>query len=242
MGVSKTMINHKQRLVTTNVFHRLGFMLGVGTLWVAGILFVIMTSGFLVDHNLHSYLDSLQSIPGTLPAFFNIILLAYFLITAYGDFQWSIQNGISRKTLWWGRFIAMLLSTIGIWIVDELLSLFNHPLESWGEMGMSLLILFTAVVTFQAVGNLFGLLNRTWKWIVGIGIPVLFLILMVGLVRMFESLAPYGYEYNHFVGPSGIMLRVLQSSVTWWVLWAVYILVMLILTKIFTNRMQLRRD
>lgn len=241
MGVNKKMLSHEQRLVITNVFHRLGWALAVAAVWAVGVVFLGYLVELLIDHRIDSFLVSLQGIPGVLPPVFTMILLGYFLITAYDDFKWTIQNGISRKTLWWGRLIALVLATIGVWVVNNLLSLFEHPLASWQAMGMQLLVLFSSVLILQMIGNGFGLLNRTWKWIVGIGLPILFILFLVAFVRVMMSLN-IDYQHNEWIGPSSALWTILGSSSTWWIIWGVTMVIVVLLSKFFNDRMQLRRD
>ncbi len=235
------MLSHEQRLVITNVFHRLGWALAVAAVWAVGVVFLGYLVELLIDHRIDSFLVSLQGIPGVLPPVFTMILLGYFLITAYDDFKWTIQNGISRKTLWWGRLIALVLATIGVWVVNNLLSLFEHPLASWQAMGMQLLVLLSSVLILQMIGNGFGLLNRTWKWIVGIGLPILFILFLVAFVRVMMSLN-IDYQHNEWIGPSSALWTILGSSSTWWIIWGVAMVIVVLLSKFFNDRMQLRRD
>ncbi|MBU9694856.1 hypothetical protein [Limosilactobacillus portuensis] len=235
------MLSHEQRLVITNVFHRLGWALAVAAVWAVGVVFLGYLVELLIDHRIDSFLVSLQGIPGVLPPVFTMILLGYFLITAYDDFKWTIQNGISRKTLWWGRLIALVLATIGVWVVNNLLSLFEHPLASWQAMGMQLLVLLSSVLILQMIGNGFGLLNRTWKWIVGIGLPILFILFLVAFVRVMMSLN-IDYQHNEWIGPSSALWTILGSSSTWWIIWGVTMVIVVLLSKFFNDRMQLRRD
>lgn len=235
------MLSHEQRLVITNVFHRLGWALAVAAAWAVGVVFLGYFVELLIDHRVDSFLVSLQGIPGVLPPVFTMILLGYFLITAYDDFKWTIQNGISRKTLWWGRLIALALATIGIWVVNNLLSLFDHPLASWQTMGMQLLVLLSSTLIFQMIGNGFGLLNRTWKWIVGIGLPILFIIFLVALIRAMMSLN-IGYQHNEWIGPNSALWTILSSSSTWWIIWGITMVIVIFLSKFFNDKMQLRRD
>ena len=235
------MLSHEQRLVITNVFHRLGWALAVAAVWAVGVVFLGYLVELLIDHRIDSFLVSLQGIPGVLPPVFTMILLGYFLITAYDDFKWTIQNGISRKTLWWGRLIALVLATIGVWVVNNLLSFFEHPLASWQTMGMQLLVLLSSVLILQMIGNGFGLLNRTWKWIVGIGLPILFILFLVALVRVMMSLN-IDYQHNEWIGPSSALWTILGSSSTWWIIWGVTMVIVVLLSKFFNDKMQLRRD
>lgn len=173
------MINTKQKMVASNVFHRLGLAALITIGWIVGFELVTYLIGLAFNHSLTSFLVSLQGIPETLVAFLPIVLAAYFLVTPYGDFKWAIQNGISRSTLWQGRLIALLLSSVLIYLVDELLTMAYRPLGDWREILINFGGLLTTVLTCQAIGNGFSLLNRKWKVIVGIGLPVMLIILMV---------------------------------------------------------------
>lgn len=92
----------------------------------------------------------------------------------------------------------------------------------------------------QAIGNGFALLNRKWKWIVGIGLPVVGVIL-IGLLLSWLSVIDQSAVYHD----SQLLVRGLNSlnvTVLFWICWIVYLLVMIWLTKLFNDRIQLRRD
>ncbi len=126
-------------------------------------------------------------------------------------------------------------------MVNNLLSLFEHPLASWQAMGMQLLVLLSSVLILQMIGNGFGLLNRTWKWIVGIGLPILFILFLIALVRVMMSLN-IDYQHNEWIGPNSTLWTILGSSSTWWIIWGVTMVIVVLLSKFFNDRMQLRRD
>lgn len=229
------MINAKQKMVITNVFHRLGVAALIGAAWLIGFEVLFDLLGLIFNQNLESFWVGLQAVPHTLTWVLNIVLFAYFLLTPYGDFKWSIQNGISRKTMWQGRLIALLLSSLLVYLVDALLSLTDRPFSGWQDFGVSFLALLTGVLTFQAVGNGFGLLNRKWKVIVGIGLPIAFVLLCMALAKLFimgDQL--FDYQRNYSV--------ILNSSAAFWVCWIIYLVIVLLLTKVFNDRLQLRRD
>lgn len=91
------------------------------------------------------------------------------------------------------------------------------------------------------IGNGFGLLNRTWKWIVGIGLPILFILFLIALVSVMMSLN-IDYQYNEWIGPNSALWTILGSSSTWWIIWGVTMVIVVLLSKFFNDRMQLRRD
>ncbi|WP_288635881.1 hypothetical protein [uncultured Limosilactobacillus sp.] len=236
------MSKQKITLVMTNVFYRLGQAILITVGWVVGFEVVVSLMGLGFNHNLESFLVTLQAIPSTLASFINLILFAYFIVKPYDDFKWAIQNGISRKTMWRGRALALFLATLVIFILDELLSLANQPVMSPRTLLVNFLILLTVVVTCQAIGNGFGLLNRTWKWIVGIGLPVMFIILCVMLGRSMLALnnqITALVENKQFVTAMAV---VFNNPVIPYVLWLVYFAIVLGLTKVFNDRLQLRRD
>ncbi|EEW54724.1 hypothetical protein [Limosilactobacillus antri] len=236
------MSKQKMTLVMTNVFHRLGQAILITVGWIVGFEVVVSLMGLIFNRNPESFLVTLQGIPSTLAVFINLVLLAYFIVTPYVDFKWAIQNGISRKTMWRGRALALFLATLVIFILDELLSMANQPAMSPRTLLVNFLILLTGVVTCQAVGNGFSLLNRTWKWIVGIGLPVMFIIFCVIMVRLILAMGSQItalVENKQFVAA---MTVVFNNPVLPYVLWLIYFAIMLGLTKLFNDRMQLRRD
>lgn len=231
------MSNAKLKMVTTNVFHRLGIGMAITLVWVVGIEVLVSIVGLIANRNLESFLVTLRGIPGTLTFFITAVLMIYFLITPYTDFKWAIQNGISRKTMWRGRLLALILATLVIYIVDELLSLVNHPFLGTGILFRHFLILLTVVLTFQAIGNCFGILSRRWKWIVGIGLPVAFVIICMALVRILIAVGD-AVPSKQLVA----FLNFFDNAALPWVVWLIYFVVVVFLTKLFNDRMQLRRD
>lgn len=237
------MNKQKMILVMTNIFHRLGQAIIITIGWIIGFEVVVSLLGLAFNHNLASFLTALQRIPSTLTGFITLILLAYSIVTPYVDFKWAIQNGISRKTMWRGRSLALLLVTLVIFILDELLSTANRLALSPRTLLVNFLILLTGVVTCQAIGNGFGLLNRRWKWIVGIGLPITGLLLISMLTNTLaiagNSGLLIGYQHNHLVG---ILPDLLDTPIVPYVFWLIYFVVVLGLTKLFNDHMQLRRD
>ena len=134
----------------------------------------------LTEDDLESFLVSLQALPSIASSILSVLLMAIFLVTPYTDFKWAIQNGISRKTLWQGRILSLFLMTLVVWFIAQLVGLMNTPFDlvsAWH----SLLWYFGFSLTMMAIGNGFALLNRRWKWIVGIGLPMACLVLLMML-------------------------------------------------------------
>ena len=240
------MLNTKQKMVASNVFHRLGIATLITIAWVVGFELVIDLLGLIFNRNLMSFLVSLQGIPESLVTFLPAILVIYFLVTPYGDFKWAIQNGISRSTLWQGRLVALVLSTLLVYLIDELLTMTYRPFGGWREVLVNFTAFLTVVLTCQAIGNGFSLLDRKWKVIVGIGLPVMLTILMMmllsGLSALSDSIFLPTYQHNHFVGPLAWLFNITMAPATPWIIWGIYLIIIIFLTKFFNDRLQLRRD
>lgn len=240
------MLNTKQKMVASSVFHRLGVATLITIAWVVGFELVIDLLGLIFNHNVMSFLISLQGISESLVTFLPAILMIYFLVTSYGDFKWAIQNGISRSTLWQGRLVALVLSTLLVYLLDELLTMTYRPFGGWRAALVSFAGFLTVVLTCQAIGNGFSLLNRKWKVIVGIGLPVMLIILMMmllsGLSALSDSMLLPTYQHNHFVGPLSWLFNVTMAPATPWIIWGIYLIIIIFLTKFFNDRLQLRRD
>ena len=240
------MLNTKQKMVASNVFHRLGIATLITIAWVVGFELVIDLLGLIFNRNLMSFLVSLQGIPESLVTFLPAILVIYFLVTPYGDFKWAIQNGISRSTLWQGRLVALVLSTLLVYLIDELLTMTYRPFGGWREVLVNFTAFLTVVLTCQAIGNGFSLLDRKWKVIVGIGLPVMLIILMMmllsGLSALSDSIFLPTYQHNHCVGPLAWLFNITMAPATPWIIWGIYLIIIIFLTKFFNDRLQLRRD
>lgn len=237
------MISHKHQMIITNVFRRLGMAALIAAAWIVGFELIVYLVSAVFNHSLTSFLVSLRAVPGTVTGLLLWVVAIYFLITPYSDFKWSIQNGISRSTMWRGRLVAMVTSVVIACVLEWLASLIDRPMGDWVSAWKTLLLYFTLVLTLQAIGNGFGLLNRKWKWIVGIGLPVLGMaclsLLMMGLMRLSEQMT---------AGQAKALVAFLQGlnssnfSLIGWAIWIVYILLALWLTKLFNDHLQLRRD
>lgn len=234
------MISHKQQMVVTNIFRRLGMALLIGAAWFVGLELLVYIIGLLINHNWMSFAVSLKGIPGTVTGILAWIVPFYFLLTPYADFKWTIQNGISRKTMWRGRLLALVLSTIVAYALLALCSLIDHPLPNWSAVWGGFLVYFTATITLQAIGNGFALLNRKWKWIVGIGLPIAGIVLLSLLFSWIASLDRAAVYHNSQFIVNG--LDSLNMTAIFWGCWIVYLLVAIWLTKFFNDRIQLRRD
>ncbi|MCD7130088.1 hypothetical protein LTY36_02555 [Limosilactobacillus agrestis] len=228
------MRNQKRNLVISTMFqqagHATGIALGVGL----GIALIIYLLGLIVSRNLASFLVSLQALPDIASSILNVLLMAIFLVTPYMDFKWAIQNGISRKTLWQGRILSLFSMTLVVWFISQLAGLMNTPFDlvsAWH----SLLSYFSLSLTMMAIGNGFALLNRRWKWIVGIGLPVICLVVLMMLAYSMVGLIPAIFA-------STVLQAILNSKITVWVILVIYLIIVYTLARFFNNKIQLRRD
>lgn len=236
------MQNQKRNLIITTTLRREGRASAIALLVGICFEFLIFLVGFILHPSLSLVMVSLRGIVNVITPLLTLVLFFYFLITPYSDFKWAIQNGISRKTFWRGRVIAMVILVILVWFIEVILGLYDLPVSLmarglfWKGISVTLLIYLSVTLTMMAIGNGFALLNRTWKWLVGIGGPVIF---VIGIIYFFDFATNFGFVS---LMDSNFFVKVLTSAVTWWVVLAVYLLIMLVLTKVFANRMQLRRD
>lgn len=223
------MKNQKRNLVISTMFQQAGDATGIALGWGLGIVLIIDLLGLIVSRNLASFLVSLQALPDIASSILNILLMALFLVTPYTDFKWAIQNGISRKTLWQGRILSLFLMTLVVWFIAQLVDLMNTPVDL-ASAWHSLLWYFGLSLTMMAIGNGFALLNRRWKWIVGIGLPMacLVLLMMVGLIPALSA--------------TGVFKSIIISNVTGWVILLIYLIIVYALARFFNNKIQLRRD
>lgn len=228
------MKNQKRNLIISTTFRRAGRVAGIAIAAGAGVELVVYLLGLIMNSNLESFLVSLTGIPGTISSLLSSVLFIYFLLTPYSDFKWAIQNNISRRTQWQGRMISMISLTLIVWFISILFSLFDHPF-SFASAWHSLLVDFAVVLTMTAIGNGFALLNRRWKWIVGIGGPVICFVLLGMVSYSMVGLIPA-------LSASKLVYILVSSQITWWVILVVYLIIIFFLAKLFNDKMQLRRD
>ncbi|MRH72887.1 hypothetical protein GIX77_09550 [Lactobacillus reuteri] len=228
------MKNQKRNLVISTMFQQAGDATGIALGWGLGIVLIIDLLGLIVSRNLASFLVSLQALPDIASSILNILLMALFLVTPYTDFKWAIQNGISRKTLWQGRILSLFLMTLVVWFIAQLVDLMNTPFDL-ASAWHSLLWYFGLSLTMMAIGNGFALLNRRWKWIVGIGLPMACLVLLMMLAYSLVGLIPT-------LSASGVFKSIIISNVTGWVILVIYLIIVYALARFFNNKIQLRRD
>ncbi|OYS47730.1 hypothetical protein CBF87_03490 [Limosilactobacillus reuteri] len=228
------MENQKRNLVISTMFQQAGDATVIALGWGLGIVLIIYLLELIISHNLESFLVSLQALPGIASSILNILLMALFLVTPYTDFKWAIQNGISRKTLWQGRILSLFLMTLVVWFIAQLVDLMNTPFDL-ASAWHSLLWYFGLSLTMMAIGNGFALLNRRWKWIVGIGLPMACLVLLMMLAYSLVGLIPV-------LSASGVFKSIIISNVTGWVILVIYLIIVYVLARFFNNKIQLRRD
>ena len=99
-----------------------------------------------------------------------------------------------------------------------------------------ILTYLSSTLTMMAIGNGFALLSRKWKWIVGIGGPVIVFICLFYLGMAAVHLGVESLLDNN------LFINIMLSTTTWWIVLLIYLLIMLVLTKAFSDRLQLRRD
>lgn len=228
------MKNQKRNLVISTMFQQAGDATGIALGWGLGIVLIIDLLGLIVSRNIASFLVSLQALPDIASSILNILLMALFLVTPYTDFKWAIQNGISRKTLWQGRILSLFLMTLVVWFIAQLVGLMNTPFDL-ASAWHSLLWYFGLSLTMMAIGNGFALLNRRWKWIVGIGLPMACLVLLMMLAYSLVGLIPA-------LSASGVFKSIIISNVTGWLILVIYLIIVYALARFFNNKIQLRRD
>ena len=235
------MKNQKRSLVISTMFQQAGDATGIALGWGLGIVLIIDLLGLIVSRNLASFLVSLQALPNIASSILNILLMALFLATPYTDFKWAIQNGISRKTLWQGRILSLFLMTLVVWFIAQLVDLMNTPFDL-ASAWHSLLWYFGLSLTMMAIGNGFALLNRRWKWIVGIGLPMACLVLLMMLAYSLVGLIPALSASGVF---KSIIISIITGQVilvTGWVILVIYLIIVYALARFFNNKIQLRRD
>ena len=179
------MISSKQKIVVQTDLYRCGKGFVIAAIWLAAIQAFFAIWNLILGHiGWSSFGSDLRGIFSSWSFVLSFVPFFYFLITPYSTFKWTIQNGISRKTMWRSQMLSAVIITL---VQEVLIVLFEvladgHPAEAfivnssvstWQGILFELLLLFETTMTAMAIGYFFSLLNRKWKVIVAIGGPIL---------------------------------------------------------------------
>ena len=249
------MISSKQKIVVQTDLYRCGKGFVIAAIWLAAIqaFFAILEPDFRT-HWLEAALGSdLRGIFSSWSFVLSFVPFFYFLITPYSTFKWTIQNGISRKTMWRSQMLSAVIITL---VQEVLIVLFEvladgHPAEAfivnssvstWQGILFELLLLFEATMTAMAIGYFFSLLNRKWKVIVAIGGPILaafciyYLTLLLIKLGVFQFIGSnWSIDLSGQAAKTAIIVTLVVSAIVW-------TLLMMLVSRISAKHMQLRRD
>lgn len=248
------MISSKQKLVIRTDLYRCGRGFVIAAIWLAAIqAFFAIVNLIFGGIGFVDLLDDPRGIFSGWTFIASVMPFVYFLITPYSNFKWTIQNGISRKTLWRSQMLSAVIITL---VQEVLIVLFEvladgHPAEAfivnssvstWQGILFELLLLFEATMTAMAIGYFFSLLNRKWKVIVAIGGPILaafciyYLTLLLIKLGVFQFIGSnWSIDLTGQAAKTAIIVTLVVSAIVW-------TLLMMLVSRISAKHMQLRRD
>lgn len=247
------MISAKQKLVIRTDLYRCGRGFVIAAIWLAAIqAFFAIVNLIFGGIGFVDLLDDLRGIFSGWTFIASVTSFVYFLITPYSNFKWTIQNGISRKTLWRSQMISAVVITLiqelAIIILNFLANgslsekiIYNNSISIWWGLLFELL-LFEATMTAMAIGYFFSLLNRKWKVIVAIGGPILAVFCIYYLTRLLIKLGVFQFIGSNWsidltgqAAKTAIIVTLVVSAIIW-------TLLMMLVSRISAKHMQLRRD
>lgn len=215
--------------------------------WAFGVVVVVLVglhlvSGLiaLIGSGRMSLFDFGDFLAGEVYGAWNMAVLIFALCFPYTIFKWGLQYNITRRHIWLANSCLLLVLVVTSWGLALLKNLFfysTHHLSHFADgAGWTLLTILVGVVTVATIGAGFALLNRLWKWIVGIGGPIVLIFIMVSLVRfLFVTLhldpATVFGSLQFMATHTAVMIGIF--------LW---LAVMVALNYCFFMKMQLRRD
>lgn len=217
--------------------------------WAFGVMVVVLVglhlvSGLiaLIGGSRMSLFDFGDFLAGEVYRAWNMAVLIFALCFPYTIFKWGLQYNITRRHIWLANSCLLLVLVVTSWGLALLKNLFfysTHHLSHFADgAGWTLLTILVGVVTVATLGAGFALLNRLWKWIVGIGGPIVLIFIMVTLVRfLFVTL---------HLDPATVFgsLQFLATHPFTVVMIGIFLwlAVMVALNYCFFMKMQLRRD
>ena len=248
------MISSKQKIVVQTDLYRCGKGFVIAAIWLAAIQAFFAILNLILGHiDWSSFGSDLRGIFSSWSFILSLVPFFYFLIMPYSTFKWTIQNGISRKTMWRSQMLSAVIITL---VQEVLIVLFEvladgHPAEAfivnssvstWQGILFELLLLFETTMTAMAIGYFFSLLNRKWKVIVAIGGPILaafciyyltLLLIKLGVFRFIGS--NWSIDLSGQAAKTAIIVTLVVSAIVW-------TLLMMLVSRISAKHMQLRRD
>ena len=215
--------------------------------WAFGVVVAVLVglhlvSGLiaLIGSSRMSLFDFGDFLAGEVYGAWNMAVLIFALCFPYTIFKWGLQYNITRRHIWLANSCLLLVLVVTSWGLALLknLSLYStHHLSHFADgAGWTLLTILVGVVTVATIGAGFALLNRLWKWIVGIGGPIVLIFIMVSLVRfLFVTL---------HLDPATVFgsLQFLATHTAVMIGIFLWLAVMVALNYCFFMKMQLRRD
>lgn len=215
--------------------------------WAFGVVVVVLVglhlvSGLiaLIGSSRMSLFDFGDFLAGEVYGAWNMAVLIFALCFPYTIFKWGLQYNITRRHIWLANSCLLLVLVVTSWGLALLKNLFfysTHHLSHFADgAGWTLLTILVGVVTVATLGAGFALLNRLWKWIVGIGGPIILIFIMVTLVRfLFVTL---------HLDPATVFssLQFLATHTAVMIGIFLWLAVMVALNYCFFMKMQLRRD
>lgn len=215
--------------------------------WAFGVMVVVLVglhlvSGLiaLIGGSWMSLFDFGDFLAGEVYRAWNMAVLIFALCFPYTIFKLGQQYSITRRHIWLANACLLLVLVVTSWGLALLKNLFlysTHHLSHFADgAGWTLLTILVGVVTVATIGAGFALLNRLWKWIVGIGGPIVLIFIMVSLVRfLFVTL---------HLDPATVFgsLQFLATHTAAMIGIFLWLAVMVALNYCFFMKMQLRRD
>ena len=215
--------------------------------WAFGVVVVVLVglhlvSGLiaLIGGSRMSLFDFGDFLAGEVYGAWNMAVLIFALCFPYTIFKLGQQYSITRRHIWLANACLLLVLVVTSWGLALLKNLFfysTHHLSHFADgAGWTLLTILVGVVTVATLGAGFALLNRLWKWIVGIGGPIVLIFIMVTLVRfLFVTL---------HLDPATVFgsLQFLATHTAVMIGIFLWLAVMVALNYCFFMKMQLRRD
>ena len=215
--------------------------------WAFGVMVVVLVglnlvSGLiaLIGGSRMSLFDFGDFLAGEVYRAWNMAVLIFALCFPYTIFKLGQQYSITRRHIWLANACLLLVLVVTSWGLALLKNLFlysTHHLSHFADgAGWTLLTILVGVVTVATIGAGFALLNRLWKWIVGIGGPIILIFIMVTLVRfLFVTL---------HLDPATVFgsLQFLATHTAVMIGIFLWLAVMVALNYCFFMKMQLRRD
>ena len=180
--------------------------------------------------------DEFAALLGGLTAVITIVGIIVMFVTPRRSFILANQMGISRTSLWLTDILTPVFWTLVNGIVTGGLALMANGSAMKQPLWLGLILYLGWFFSVQTLANCVALVHGIWKVVLAIGIPSLLLALLIWLLTILANHVTFSHAQ------AIQLVHKLNSPGLWIVIIFAMIVVLSLLSLLFTRLIRLQRD